>query len=332
MRHRARPSCPLDNSGPASGVAADGLDLGERRPGSGHATSRLADRQPGRGTAPELAVLCGSLMAHSPPAASAYSAICVPADHWGSSETLTPRSELRPAQALGATGWHCRVKKARPPWRAELRRFSGSGRCHPSCRPWCTRKSASCSRVLALLQVAAAVFAANRVVWIQGHEAPWTCGIGGTVMSSWGSVYSWCGCREPGSGRRLGAQCPQRGRAGHGSWYLSLELPAGPDGRRRRIRRGGFPTRTVAEQALARLRMPAPGRVGRLPLTVGQWLDRWLAAGPRRGHRRCGVMPHTCACTWPRTLGRSCWQTCRPRMCRQCSPRSPASTRRRVRR
>src|SRR6266516_2592479 len=72
-RHRARPSCPLDNSGPASGVAADGLDLGERRPGSGHAPSRLADRRPGRGTAPELAVLCGSLMAHSPSAASAYS-------------------------------------------------------------------------------------------------------------------------------------------------------------------------------------------------------------------------------------------------------------------
>jgi hypothetical protein len=39
----------------------------------GHAPSRLADRQPGRGTAPELAVLCGSLTAHSPPAASAYS-------------------------------------------------------------------------------------------------------------------------------------------------------------------------------------------------------------------------------------------------------------------
>ena len=45
-------------------------------------------------------------------------------------------------------------------------------------------------------------------------------------MSSLGSVYAWCGCREPGSGRRLGARCPRRGRAGHGSWYLSLELPA----------------------------------------------------------------------------------------------------------
>jgi len=97
-------------------------------------------------------------------------------------------------------------------------------------------------------------------------------------MSSWGSVYAWCGCREPGSGRRLGARCPRRGRAGHGSWYLSLQLPAEPGGRRRRIRRGGFPARAAAEQALARLRMPVPGVAGGVPVTVGQWLERWLAA------------------------------------------------------
>jgi integrase len=102
-------------------------------------------------------------------------------------------------------------------------------------------------------------------------------------MRSSGSVYSWCGCREPNSGRRLGARCPQRGHEGHGSWYLSLELPAGPDGRRRRIRRGGFPARAAAEQALARLRMPAPGGDGGLPMTVGRWLEHWLAsrAAPR---------------------------------------------------
>jgi integrase len=97
-------------------------------------------------------------------------------------------------------------------------------------------------------------------------------------MRSSGSVYSWCGCREPGSRRRLGARCPHRGREGHGSWYLSLELPAGPDGRRRRIRRGGFPDRAAAEQALARLRMPAPGGDGGTPMSVGQWLEHWLAA------------------------------------------------------
>jgi integrase len=95
-------------------------------------------------------------------------------------------------------------------------------------------------------------------------------------MSARGSVYSWCGCRDPVSGGRLGSRCPQRGRPGHGSWYLSLELPAGLDGHRRRIRRGGYPTRKAAEKALARLRMPEdPEAV----LTTGEWLEQ--RTGPR---------------------------------------------------
>jgi len=99
-------------------------------------------------------------------------------------------------------------------------------------------------------------------------------------MSARGSVYGWCGCRDPATGGRLGSRCLQRGKPGHGSWYLPLELPAGLDGHRRRIRRGGFPTRKAAEKALARLRMPEdPEAV----LTTGEWLDRWLAqrTGPR---------------------------------------------------
>lgn len=96
-------------------------------------------------------------------------------------------------------------------------------------------------------------------------------------MSSSGSVYAWCGCRERVTGRRLGARCPQRGSEGHGSWYLSLELPPGLDARRRRIRRGGFPARGDAQRALARLQMPVAGDHGP-PVTVGQWLERWLAS------------------------------------------------------
>jgi integrase len=99
-------------------------------------------------------------------------------------------------------------------------------------------------------------------------------------MSAGGSVYSWCGCRDPVTGGRLGSRCPQRGKPGHGSWYLSLELPAGLDGHRRRIRRGGFLTRKAAEKALVRLRMPEAAEA---VLTTGEWLDRWLAqrTGPR---------------------------------------------------
>jgi len=97
-------------------------------------------------------------------------------------------------------------------------------------------------------------------------------------MRSQGYVYSWCGCRAPASGRRMGARCRLRGEAGHGSWYLSLELAAAPDGRRRRIRRGGFPSRASAETALARLQMPSPADPDSPPLTVGQWLEHWLVS------------------------------------------------------
>lgn len=119
-------------------------------------------------------------------------------------------------------------------------------------------------------------------------------------MTTRGSVYSWCGCYDRASGRRLGARCARRGTEGHGSWYLSVELPAGLDGARRRIRRGGFPARQDAEAALARLLMPTLAGDGGALLTTGQWLERWLASrtAPRlstlRGyaaHVRLYLMP-----------------------------------------
>lgn len=91
-------------------------------------------------------------------------------------------------------------------------------------------------------------------------------------MSSPG-VYRWRGCREPGSSRRMGARCPLRGEEGRESWYLWL--PAALDGRRR-IRRGGFPSRDSAEAALAQLRMPARGNRNGPLLTVGRgWSAGW---------------------------------------------------------
>jgi integrase len=119
-------------------------------------------------------------------------------------------------------------------------------------------------------------------------------------MTSQGSVYSWCGCRDKGGGRRQGARCPLRGQEGHGSWYLSPELPPALEGSRRRIRRGGFPSRRSAETALARLRMPSPGGTEGTPLTTGQWLERWLVGrtAPRSstlrgysGHIRLYLLP-----------------------------------------
>ncbi len=98
-------------------------------------------------------------------------------------------------------------------------------------------------------------------------------------MSSSGRVYRRCGCLDSVTGKALGDGCP-RFVAGHrhGSWYLRLELPVGVDGRRRRIRRGGYPTRRAAWEALLRLWMPRPGDDFARVLTVGEWLERWLAS------------------------------------------------------
>jgi integrase len=111
-----------------------------------------------------------------------------------------------------------------------------------------------------------------------------------TISTSAGGVYRRCGCLHPETGKPWGRSCPKLvpGRR-HGSWYLRLELPADLDGRRRRIRRGGFATRKAAEEALARLRTPSAGDAGAGMLTVGDWLSHWIAtrnraAGTVRGY------------------------------------------------
>jgi Phage integrase, N-terminal SAM-like domain len=94
-------------------------------------------------------------------------------------------------------------------------------------------------------------------------------------MRSQGHVYSWCGCRDGKTGR-LGSRCPRRGTPGHGSWYVCVELPAGPDGGRHRARRGGFPDEHAARDALDRLAIPSPGQPAERLITTGRWLARWL--------------------------------------------------------
>jgi len=97
------------------------------------------------------------------------------------------------------------------------------------------------------------------------------------VVTSDGCVYRRCGCVDPATGRQYGRACPRLATGGrHGSWYVRLELSAGLDGHRRRIRRGGYPSRKAAEAVLARLRAPRPGDTGARMLTVGDWLAHWL--------------------------------------------------------
>jgi integrase len=101
---------------------------------------------------------------------------------------------------------------------------------------------------------------------------------GSMVMIGQGSVYKRCGCVDAVTRRQLGRRCPRLAGSRHGSWYIELQLPAGPDGRRCRIRRGGYPSRAAAKSVLIRLRGPGHGDLGARVLTVGDWLAHWLAS------------------------------------------------------
>jgi integrase len=97
-------------------------------------------------------------------------------------------------------------------------------------------------------------------------------------MAGEGSVFRRCGCTDPVTGRQYGSGCPRLGAGGrHGSWYVRLELPGGLDGRRRRIRRGGYPSRKAALAVLTRLRNPRTGQAVGV-VTVGDWLAHWLVS------------------------------------------------------
>ena len=95
------------------------------------------------------------------------------------------------------------------------------------------------------------------------------------MSRSGGSTFKRCGCRDPRTGRQLGRRCPHLRERGHGSWYLAVELSAAPDGRRRRVRLGGYATRAAAQAALGRLGKPGgPPRRG-----VAGLHDRAMAGG-----------------------------------------------------
>ncbi|HUZ34729.1 MAG TPA: hypothetical protein VMV17_00205 [Streptosporangiaceae bacterium] len=97
-------------------------------------------------------------------------------------------------------------------------------------------------------------------------------------MADQGSVYRRCGCLNPATGRQYGQDCPRLAGGRHGSWYVRLELPAGLDGRRRRIRRGGYSSRKATAAVLTRLRTPQAADAGGRMLTMGDWLAHWLVS------------------------------------------------------
>jgi integrase len=112
--------------------------------------------------------------------------------------------------------------------------------------------------------------------------------------------YKRCGCRD-GDGRQLGARCPRLRASRHGSWWVRIDAAQAPDGKRRQVRLGPFPTAAEATAAgdteRARLR-----RGGQLTTdTVGKYLTDWLAgaadlrastAHGYRGHIERYLVPH----------------------------------------
>ncbi len=146
-----------------------------------------------------------------------------------------------------------------------------------------------------------------------------------------GSTFRRCACRDPETGRQLGQSCPKLSQRRHGTWNLRQELPPREDGTRRTFRRGGYDSAKDAQQDLDKVRallaiadaddqdnrdkvaellenvaaekLPLPGvdairrklHAGQpltSHLTVGEWLDTWLAAKKTRRTTTNGYASH----------------------------------------
>ena len=135
---------------------------------------------------------------------------------------------------------------------------------------------------------------------LKADRQAWSCDVVMVVMAGEGSAFRRCGCTDPVTGRQYGSQCPRLAAGGrHGSWYVRLELPAGLDGRRRRIRRGGYPSRKAALEVLGRLRGPKAGGAGAI-VTVGDW----HLSPSSSGYRPMWTSPFRCEASTAGVSGR----------------------------
>ena len=90
-----------------------------------------------------------------------------------------------------------------------------------------------------------------------------------------GAVYKRCGCRDGHTGRQWGARCPRLGEPAHGRWYFATQITT-PDGKRQRVRRGGFASRGRADHARQQLLALPDARAAGQVWTVARWLEYWL--------------------------------------------------------
>lgn len=157
-----------------------------------------------------------------------------------------------------------------------------------------------------------------------------------------GSTFRRCACRDPETGKQFGMSCPKLSHRRHGTWNLRQELPPRGDGTRRTFRWGGYATAKAAQEDLDKIRAllaipdadddegrdriaellevtakeksPLPGledtrrklHAGQsltVHLTVGEWLDLWLATKKTRTTTTNGYRSHIAVHIKPR-LGR----------------------------
>ncbi|MFJ2186408.1 tyrosine-type recombinase/integrase [Kitasatospora sp. NPDC087861] len=144
-----------------------------------------------------------------------------------------------------------------------------------------------------------------------------------------GSTYHRCYCRDAETGKPLGKSCPKAGNRKHGSYSIRQELPNAKDGTRRSFNRAGYETLKEAQADLdhvrgllalgkedpddlalvAELLVKVADEKAQLPdieetrnrlkagqdlstrVTVGEWLDTWLAG---KKIRKSGITRYEC--------------------------------------
>ncbi|MFF7613563.1 tyrosine-type recombinase/integrase [Streptomyces lavendulae] len=102
--------------------------------------------------------------------------------------------------------------------------------------------------------------------------------------------------------KEVGATCPKLKQKGHSTWYFYFELEPGENGKRRRLRRGGFKTQDDAKvEAKKELKKAEGGTDVLSSASVGEDLTAWverkgsLARTTSHGyeaHIRLYLMPH----------------------------------------
>ena len=88
-----------------------------------------------------------------------------------------------------------------------------------------------------------------------------------------GSVFKRCQCRDA-TGKKI-KNC----RKSHGSWSYTVDAGIDPTtGKRRQATRGGYPTKTEAEEALTTelAKLNAGTWTDDRRMTLGKWLDLWI--------------------------------------------------------